>query len=150
MKNTVNENSQILVYGPSYFESLNNILKETDVETLATYAEWIVINAYGNYISDEFKEPLKIMDKLLNGVESEPARYEYCVNIVDNSMGMALGRFFIDEVFNDNSRKMAEDLLVNIREVLKERIPKMSWIDKQTSKLAIEKVDAINQKNWIS
>jgi len=61
-------------------------------------------------------------------------------------MGMALGRFFIDEVFNDNSRKMAEDLLVNIREVLKERIPKMSWIDKQTSKLAIEKVDAINQK----
>jgi len=40
MKNTVNENSQILVYGPSYFESLNNILKETDVETLATYAEW--------------------------------------------------------------------------------------------------------------
>jgi len=61
-------------------------------------------------------------------------------------MGMALGRFFVDEVFDNNSRKMAEDLLGNIKEVLKERIPKMSWIDKQSSKLAIEKVEAINPK----
>ncbi|KAL6626131.1 zincin [Neocallimastix sp. 'constans'] len=146
MKNTVNENSQIIVYGSTYFDGLNNILKETDVETLTAYAEWRVINVYGNYISDEFKEPLKIMDKLLYGVESEPVRYEYCVNTVDSSMGMALGRFFVDEVFDNNSRKMAEDLLGNIKEVLKERIPKMSWIDKQSSKLAIEKVEAINPK----
>ena len=40
MKNTVNENSQIIVYGSTYFDGLNNILKETDVETLTAYAEW--------------------------------------------------------------------------------------------------------------
>jgi len=146
IKNTVDESTLIFVYGPTYFEGLNNILKETDVETLTAYAEWTIISKYGYYISNEFNKPLKIMDKLLYGIESDPARSEYCINMVDTSMGMALGRFFVDEVFNNNSREMAENLLENIRESMKERIPKMSWIDKQTSKLAIEKVDAIIQK----
>jgi len=146
MKNIVNENTEIYVRGPTYFEGLNNVLKETDVETLSIYAEWKVISNYGNYISDEFKEPLKIMNKVLTGVESEPARHEYCINQVDSSMGMALGRFFVDEVFNNNSKEMAKDIIVNIKEAMKERIPKMKWLDKETSKLAIEKVDAVIEK----
>jgi len=40
IKDAVQEDSLIVVDAPQYFEGLSSIIKETDVDTLAAYAEW--------------------------------------------------------------------------------------------------------------
>jgi len=154
----VKDDTPVYVVSHNYFDGLNKILKETDVDTLAAYAKWLVIKSYGDYIGDDVKQPLKKFVNTLTGVTKDPERYEYCIdivnpfvpsilgNVVGKSMNMAISKYYVDEVFSGDNKKIAEELINNIKEAMKKRIPQMTWLDKETAQSALEKVNTMTDK----
>jgi len=154
----INDNSPVTFRASSYFDGLANIINETDDDTILAFAEWTIIKAYSNYLSDDIKQPLNVIISALAGTTKEQERSTYCINIVNpinsltyidvvgESMSMAFGKYFVEEVFSPESKHSAEDLIKNIKDSMKKRIPQMSWIDKQTAEEALKKVNEMVDK----
>ncbi|KAG4106193.1 Metalloproteases [Neocallimastix lanati (nom. inval.)] len=145
MKDIINENTKIAEYG-SYLEDLSNIIKETDVEILSTYAEWNIIFTYISSISEEFKKPITDLNALLYGINTKAPRSETCINRIQTFMGMAISRYYINEVFNEESREAAQETVKNIKEALEKRISEIKWLDESTRKSALEKLNTVVDK----
>jgi len=143
LKDIINENTKVVEFGPAYFEGLSNILKETDAEILSTYAEWKVISGYLSSISVEFRKPLNDFNTLLYGITTRPPRSDTCIEIVQSYMGMALSRYYVNEVFSEENRKSALETVGNIKETMKKRISEIKWLDESTRKSASEKLNTI-------
>eukprot|EP00833_Pecoramyces_ruminatium_P011785 jgi/Orpsp1_1/1185817/evm.model.c7180000095456.1 len=155
--NVINDNSEVNVMNVAYFEALNDIFKETDADTLSAYAEYLVIKHYIDFIGGDSKQELNQYINQMGG-SSPNQRSEYCANIlypitelplgntVGSSMDMAISKFYIDKVFNDDSKHIGEDIVKNIKESMKNRISQITWLDDKTKEYAIEKADAIIDK----
>jgi len=61
-------------------------------------------------------------------------------------MGMAASKLFIERAFAGDSKEAAEKTIEYIKEAMSFRIPKMTWLDRQTRNLAIQKVFSLTDK----
>ena len=43
--------------------------------------------------------------QVLHGVTGEPERWKLCVSYANDNMGFAVGRLFVENHFNDNSKQ---------------------------------------------
>ncbi|ORX68074.1 zincin [Anaeromyces robustus] len=145
IKKEFNDDISIVDITSTYFEKLGDIIKNTDSETLATFAEWTFIKKYGKYVADEVKTPLKKLNKELTGVEDDGKRNEFCIDILDSYMGMATGRLFIENSFAGNSKEIAENIIDNIEEAMIKKIPNTVWLDEQTADYAVKKAQSIDK-----
>jgi len=147
IKTPVNDDTFIVNSAETYFDALNKILGETDIDTLIYYAEWNIIYYYMYRVNDEFSEPFNdFVNNVLYGIVEKEKRYKICIGAVEKTMGTALGRYYIEKAFKVNSKDIAEEIINNIKQSMLERIPKMSWIDKTTAEAAIEKVNKLSSK----
>jgi len=143
IKTTVDDDTYVVNETPKYFEGLNKILDETDIDTLIYYSEWKIISKFIRYISEDFSKPYIDFVNSLSGVEEEKERYKICTEITENLMGNALGKYFAQKAFKGNSKEIAKEHIANIKQAMIDRIPKMSWLDKATADYATEKVNKL-------
>jgi len=155
---TIKDDFPVTIKGTSYFDHLEDILKETEADTIAAYAEWSIIKEYGKYISEDIKQPLNHINGIIKGVTKEKERSTYCISLMNPieretfegifglSLSIPFSKYFVAEVFGPESKRSVEEIIKNLKEAMKKRIPQMSWIDKQTGENAIEKIDAIVDK----
>jgi len=129
---------QITNKTPKYFEGLNKILGETDNDTLIYYSEWKIISKFIMYISDAFNKPFDDFDNSLIGIKEKRKRYKTCTEITEKIMGNALGKYYIQKVFNDNIKVMTKEIIVNIKQSMEDRIQNVSWLDLFTAGQATE------------
>jgi len=147
IKTSVNNNSNVINETPIYFEGLNRILRETDFDTLIYYAEWNVITNYIQYISDDFSKPYNsFINFLLYGITEKKERYKTCIEITEEMMGIVLSKYFIEKVYDNNSKEMVKDIIDNIKESMINRISDMKWIDQSTPNYVKRKVKEMDFK----
>eukprot|EP00833_Pecoramyces_ruminatium_P002875 jgi/Orpsp1_1/1176907/evm.model.c7180000059449.2 len=66
-ENEINDDTLIINATPQYFEKLNNLLSETDIDSLSAYAELCIIRTYVEYVADNIELPIKTLKQLMNG-----------------------------------------------------------------------------------
>jgi len=147
MKTPVNDDTFIVNLAESYFSALNKLLGETDVDSLIYYAEWSVITYYMSKVNDDFSQPFNDFVNLLTyGMTEKKERSNICIEVVEKTMGTALGKYYIEKAFEGRSKEISKEIINNIKQAMLERIPKMAWIDKATAEYAIEKVNKMSSE----
>jgi len=129
---------------PKYFDGLNKILDEIDFDTLIYYAEWKIITRYIRYISEDINKQYIDFANSLSGINEKIERKKTCFDTTELIMGNALGKYFVQKAFNGNSKEIANELIVNIKQAMVDRIPKISWLDKSTADYALEKINKMS------
>jgi len=93
---------------PEYSRSLASILNETDVDIIEAYlvsrAALSLAPRLGT--STESWKATRALQEVLQGIKPGAIgdRAEYCVNSVDQALGFATGRFFVNETFAGDSK----------------------------------------------
>ena len=64
----------------------------------------------------------------------------------ESVMGEMLGQLYVKEFFNEKAKKRYEDLVESIREALRERIAKLTWMGDSTKQKAYAKLSAMKKK----
>lgn len=149
-KHKINENENIVIYSPEYFDELSNLINEYAETkrgnvTLANYMAWSVIQSLIATLPKNFRDASKILRKALIGSEGIEVSWRYCVTDTNQVMGFALGSLFVRRVFQGNSKERAEEMIFSIRNAFKDNLPDLGWMDDRTRMLAREKADHINQ-----
>jgi len=147
IENPIDDDTVIINASPEFFEGLNKLLEETDIDTMLAYVEWNIILQYIKYVADDINKDYIEFENLLNDITEITPRYKTCISEIDNIMGHALSKFYIEKTFSEKTKEDNKEYIKNIKEAMKKRILNMDWFDDQTKENAIEKVTKLDSDN---
>ena len=87
---------------PAYFDALNKILPETDLQSLKALLRWDLLHSTpGTALPAALdNEQFAFYGKTLRGQPEQQARWKRCVDAVDGALGEALGRVYVAQQFS--------------------------------------------------
>jgi len=138
---TFNDDSIIINITSEYFEKLNDLLKETNSDTIADYAEWSIIRKYSIYLGSDINEMFGDYYNVL--FDQNSFRDAFCISLFADKLSMSVSKIFVDQVFGENDKKNIEIMIENIRESMNRRISELSWLDKETKEKANKKASSL-------
>lgn len=138
----------IIVSSPEYLEKLNALIKDTPAMTLQNYFAWRLIKTLSSGLAVELRKPMQTLKAALQGVSTDlvTPRWETCIDVVDNSLGAMAGHYFIEKMFQGDSKEMADSIITSLRDSFVKGLNHMEWLDHPTLMNATEKVDLLIQK----
>ncbi|KAL5435389.1 hypothetical protein PMIN07_011990 [Paraphaeosphaeria minitans] len=140
--------TRVIVNTPEYQKRLSSIIDETDAKVLQSYFVWKTVQSFSGYIEADAIKPYKRFTNELVGKDpdSTPDRWRRCVNHVDDGLGWLLSRFFVEKAFSAEAKKFGDTIITDIKTEFAKKLKATKWMDKATTKQAIDKVHNIVQK----
>lgn len=138
----------VVVYSPSFMSNLSALITEyskspENKTVINNYLVWQTVRTVTPYLSKVFRDAYKGLRKALLGSEGGEQPWRYCISDTNNVLGFALGALYVREVFHGQSKKLAEDMINEIRTAFKDNFKNLKWMDKETLIEAEKKADAI-------
>ncbi len=137
----------VLVMQPKYMDELQKIFAEDKLEDLKTLMRWATLNSSASELSTEIeKANWDFYSKTLNGAKKQRPIRERALKTVNNSIGEALGKLYVDQKFPPEAKAKAEKMIANIISAFEDRINQVEWMSPDTKTKAIEKLDKFTVK----
>ncbi|HKP78088.1 MAG TPA: M13-type metalloendopeptidase, partial [Phenylobacterium sp.] len=138
---------RVIVAENTAFPKIAAIYGKTDVETLKAWLAFTTIDQAAGYLSKDFDQAkFDFRAKTLSGTPVQTPRWKRGVNLVDNNLGEALGKLYVDAYFPPESKARMEALVGDIRTALQARIQKLDWMGPETKQKALEKLGKFTVK----
>ena len=113
---------RVIMTYPAYSISLSNILNETSSEVIEAYLVSRAALTLSPYLgtSTEAWQAQRSLEELLTGIKKGAVgdRAEYCVGIVEENLGFAVGRYFVNETFRDQAKEKGTKVITGINKLL--------------------------------
>ena len=127
-----------------YLKGLNNILYNTDLETIKAYLAWNIINTAADFLSEDFVNAnFDFYGKTLSGKEEIQPRWKRVVSVVDGSLGEAVGQMYVEKYFPAEAKERMLHLVKNLQLAMTDRINDLTWMADETKEKAIDKLNAM-------
>jgi len=136
----------IIVGQPEFFKALDVTLKSTPIDVWKNYVRFNLISDFAGALPDRFGIAAFNFNKLFSGAKERRPRWKRVMQAEENAMGELLGQLYVKKYFDENAKKRYIDLVEAIREALRERIAKLTWMSDSTKQKAYAKLAAITKK----
>jgi len=142
----VSNAAEVNVGQPAFLREVDRLLAEAPVEAWSAYLRWRVLNSAAGFLSSPFATANFEFSRLFSGAAQRAPRWRRCVNLTSGELGPALGRLYGQRVFTPAARARAEEMIANLRAVLRERISGLAWMGPETRARALEKLDLLEAR----
>jgi putative endopeptidase len=137
----------VMAMQPTYMKAMQNIFKKGDIDTWKTVMRWQTLNQAAGMLTTEIERAnWEFYSKYLNGSEQQKPAQERALRTVNGSVGEAVGKLYVDEMFPPEAKKKAEAMIDNIIAAYQERIRNLDWMSDSTKTKAIEKLNKFTVK----
>ncbi len=137
----------VFVMQPKYMAALQDIFAKKNVETWKTVMRWSTFNSSAGMLTPEIdKTSWNFYDQTLKGTKKQKPANERALETVNGSVGEALGKLYVDEMFPPEAKAKAEKMIQNVILAYKDRIRALDWMSDSTKTKAIEKLDKFRIK----
>lgn len=137
----------INVSQPEFFREVGKIIAEENLNHLKTYLRWCVVRNAANYLSNAFvDESFHFNSEVMTGAKKKKPRWKYVISAANLALGEALGQVYVEKFFPPEAKKRAYEMVMNLKQVLAERIKKLAWMSPATKQKALEKLAAFTVK----
>jgi putative endopeptidase len=141
------ESTQVIVSEPAYLRAVEKEFTATPLATWKTWMRWKTIAGAAPYLTQAFvDENFRFQSTVLTGVKEQQPRWKRCTTLVDQTLGDALGEAFVKKHFPPSAKTQMNQLVENLRVTLREQLEASTWMDPETKKNAIEKLNAFRAK----
>ncbi|KAF9001901.1 hypothetical protein BDQ17DRAFT_1357686 [Cyathus striatus] len=141
---------RVIMTYPSYAFNLSKILNDSKPEVIEGYLVVRAALSLSEHLgmSTQAWQAQRQLLELLSGIKKGAVgdRSEYCIGKVEDALGFASGRFFVNETFGGESKEKGTKVIADIINAFKSSLTHINWMDKPSSKAAAEKADAIRVK----
>lgn len=139
-----------------YLKTVNGLLKTTPIEQWKAYFAWHLINSQASYLSKTFAEAkFNFYSGVLKGVKKQEPRWKRAVNLVNASLGEAVGEMYVEKHFSAQAKKDMQVLVETLRKAYAQSIKELDWMGEATKKQALIKLEQFTPKvgypnKWIN
>ena len=137
----------LIVMQPKYMDVVQKKMKEGNIDAWKTLMRWGTLNDSAGFLTTEIETAnWDFYSKYLNDTKQQRPADERALATVNGSVGEALGKLYVDEMFPPEAKEKAETMIANIIEAYQERIQKLDWMSEETKVKAVEKLDKFTVK----
>ena len=131
----------VIVSQPKYMTSLETIFKENKIDEWKAYLRWSLLNNSSNVLTTEIeKANWDFYSKTLQGAKAQRPREERALQVVNGTVGEALGKLYVEKKFPAEAKEKAKKMIDNVFLAFENRINNLPWMTPETRKGAIEKL----------
>ena len=136
----------VIVGQPEFFNSLNKALASTPIADWKSYVKFNLVSDLAGVLPDVYGIEAFNFNKLFSGAKQRKPRWKRAIQMEEDAMGEMLGRLYVEEFFNEKAKKRYKDMVEAIRDALKDRISKLTWMGDSTKQKAYTKLAAMKSK----
>ena len=137
----------VVLYQASYLRNFSALFAKTPLATWKTYFKWAVLRGYSRFLDKQYvDEGFAFYGTILSGIPQNRPRWQRGVVLVDQSIGEALGRVYVEKHFPPSSKARMEKLVATLLVTYKQSIEGLDWMGPQTKKEAQAKLAKIVTK----
>ena len=138
---------KVIVQQPSYFDGLNQLFKEYDLETLKSYLLAQFVSGQCGALSDDFyTASWEFFSHQMAGAQEQRPRWKRAMSVPNSLLGEAVGQMYVERYFPESSKQKMVALVENLRTALGEHIDALEWMSDTTKVKAREKLAAFTVK----
>jgi len=132
---------------PKFYEGLNTIINSVTIAEWKVFLKWNLIETAAPYLSSKFvNESFKFNGTVLAGKKEMKPRYKRVQGAIDEALGEALGKLYVEKYFDETSKKRVNVMVDNLIAAYRIRIESRDWMSKETKAQAQLKLDKIIKK----
>jgi predicted metalloendopeptidase len=141
------ENTSVIVGEPDTLKMLEKQLNGAPIETWKLWMKWQILRSSAPMLGRAFEaEDFRFNSQVLQGTKEEQPRWKRCTRQVDQRLGEALGELFVGKHFTSTAQRRMSELVENLRATLREELDRAEWLDAETRKNAVAKLNAFDAK----
>ncbi|WP_309642934.1 M13-type metalloendopeptidase [Phenylobacterium sp.] len=138
---------RVIVVENTALPKIAAIYAKTPMDTLKAWSAFNLVDQASPYLSKTFDQAnFEFRSKTLSGQPVQQPRWKRAVVAVDNNVGEALGKLYVDAYFPAASKAKMEVLVADIRTAMGARIEKLDWMGPATKAKAKEKLSKFGVK----
>jgi putative endopeptidase len=126
---------------PRFLEAVDRELSRTSLEEWKNYLRWQLVDAYAPYLSNAFVDEDFRMVSALNGAPEIQPRWLRVLHAEDEALGFAIGQLYVAQKFPSAARQAAVDMVMRIRDALRQDLDSLAWMTPATRKAAQAKLE---------
>jgi endothelin-converting enzyme/putative endopeptidase len=130
-----------------FFKGLEHVLTARPLTQIKSYMRWQLVHAEAPVLPKAFvDEHFAFYGKTLQGSREQRPRWKRCVDQVDDSLGEALGRAYVEQHFGGDAKQRALATVEAISTAMREDIESVEWMTAATKQKALEKLDLVAER----
>ncbi|GGF93027.1 peptidase M13 [Rhodococcoides trifolii] len=139
--------AEIVVRQPDFVRTFAGLWVSEDLEVWKAWATWKVIHSRAPYLtSDIVDENFDFYGRTLTGTEENRERWKRGVSLVQDLLGEAVGKLYVDRHFPSDSKTRMQELVVNLVAAYRSNITDLEWMSPETRTAALEKLEKFTPK----
>jgi putative endopeptidase len=138
---------EIVLRQPSFSTGLASLLTDEHLPAWRDWLCWQIIHSAAGYLSEAFvQEDFGFYGRTLTGTPELRERWKRGVSLVEEAMGEAVGRVYVDRHFPPGARERMDVLVANLIEAYRQSIEGLEWMGADTRRRALEKLGKFTPK----
>lgn len=142
----VKSKDSVIVGQPEFFTALNELLKSTPLSDWKSYIKFNLISDLAAVLPDAYGVASFNFNKLFSGAKERKPRWKRAIRMEEDAMGEMLGQLYVKEFFNETAKQRYTQMVDAIKDALKDRIVKLTWMSDSTKEKAYIKLATIKSK----
>jgi putative endopeptidase len=139
--------AELVVRQPDYLTAFAAAWSGEELDDWKRWARWRLIHARASLLTDELvAEDFAFYGRLLSGTEQIRDRWKRAVSVVENLMGDAVGKLYVERHFPPGAKARMDELVANLREAYRVSINELDWMTPVTREKALAKLDKFTPK----
>src|SRR5579871_2303247 len=138
------ESTPINVTEPELVKKFNAQLTAASVADWKVWLHWRALTLAAPYLRKSIAdENFHFESTVLSGIQQQPPRWETCSNFVERDLSDALGQAYVEKYFPPEAKRRMSQMVENLRAAMREEIERSEWMQPETKKNAIAKLNAL-------
>ncbi len=121
-------------------------MQKTSLDTWKAYFRWQLIHKFASKLSKEYVDEDSNYIALINGMSKQEPKWQRAINLLNHSLGEALGKLYVKQYFPIKTKAKAQELIDNTIIAYRQSITGLDWMSKSTKQQAQKKLDTMIQK----
>lgn len=137
----------VIVSQPRYMKALQIIFTNNKVADWKAYMRWMLVRGSASQLSTEMESAnWEFYGKTLTGALKQRPRHEKALQVVNGTVGEALGKLYVEKKFPAEAKDKAFKMIRNVMRAYQNRINNLVWMSDETKTKAIEKLNGLTIK----
>lgn len=139
--------SEVVVRQPEFVTGMAEVWASAELEELVDWLTWRLVIQLAPYLHQDMVElHFDFFGRTLTGAPELRARWKRAVGFVENVMGEAVGKLYVERHFPIESKTQMDALVVRLLEAYRDSIQTLPWMSDQTKEKALEKLATFTPK----
>ncbi|MGZ3690780.1 MAG: M13 family metallopeptidase [Pseudobdellovibrio sp.] len=137
---------------PEFFQNLDKVMTSLNQVDFKNYLTWLVLNEVSTSMGGAFEQAhFDFWSAYLNGSKQMSPRWKICTRAIESSMGYALAEAYVKTFDGEAIKQKTSSLIALIKSTFAQELHDLvtgpdAWLDNDTIKEALNKIDLMTQK----